>query len=268
MSCGCQNQCLCQIEGADGITVVGDGSTDSPYIITPPPETVFDASNSDGTILITPGGPDGHEPVIDIVIDPASTAPISKSISGLRIDCCDPGAIVADEIPGVVKSYAGSTAPAGYLFCDGSSVAVATYPDLFAIIGYTFGGAGANFNLPDLRGRVDPGPDNMGTGAAGRITANNALGNTAGLQTHTLTSAQMPVHTHGPGTYQLTPAIASGTPSAYTAPSLMGVGPTPAFGVITTAAPNIATGVSSATGGGGSHNNLQPYLILNKIIKT
>lgn len=268
MSCGCQNQCLCEIEGADGIVVVGDGSTATPYVISPPAETVFDASNVDGAISIVPGGPFGHEPVLGIIIDPASSAPISLSGSGLRIDCCDPGGVVADELPGVVKSYAGSTAPAGYLFCDGSSVAVATYPDLFAVIGYAFGGAGANFSVPDLRGRVDAGPDDMGSGAAGRITAANTLAASGGLQTHTLTAAQMPIHVHGPGTYQLTPALASGTPSAYTAPTLVGAGGTPAFGVVTTAAPNIATGVSSSAGGGGSHNNLQPYLILNKIIKT
>ena len=46
-----------------------------------------------------------------------------------------------------------STEPGGYLECDGASLATATYPELFAIIGYWYGGAGVNFNIPDFRGK-------------------------------------------------------------------------------------------------------------------
>ena len=66
--------------------------------------------------------------------------------------------------------YAGTTAPFGWLMCDGSSVSTTTYSVLFAAIGYAYGGAGASFNLPDYRGRFARYNDNMGTGAAGRDT--------------------------------------------------------------------------------------------------
>lgn len=88
--------------------------------------------------------------------------------------------------PGSVTSFAGNTAPAGWLICDGSLVSRTTYADLFASIG-TIHGSGdgtTTFALPDYRGRFIRGADNMGTGAAGRDpnaatrTASNSGGNT------------------------------------------------------------------------------------------
>lgn len=55
---------------------------------------------------------------------------------------------------GTIFPYAGSSAPTNWYLCDGASIATADAPALFALIGYTFGGGGANFNVPDLRGRV------------------------------------------------------------------------------------------------------------------
>lgn len=88
--------------------------------------------------------------------------------------------------PGSVTSFAGPTAPAGWLLCDGSLVSRTTYAALFAAIGTAHGsGDGSTtFQLPDYRGRFLRGVDNMGTGAAGRDpdadtrTASNAGGNT------------------------------------------------------------------------------------------
>ena len=57
-------------------------------------------------------------------------------------------------IAGMIVPYGGSTAPAGFLLCDGSLVSTATYANLFAIIGYSYGGSGGTFKLPDLRGRT------------------------------------------------------------------------------------------------------------------
>lgn len=65
-----------------------------------------------------------------------------------NIQTVNPGAFVPS---GIVFPFAGFTTPTGYLFCDGSSYPTATYPNLFAAIGYNYGGAGANFNVPDLR---------------------------------------------------------------------------------------------------------------------
>lgn len=53
---------------------------------------------------------------------------------------------------GFVSAFAGGSAPTGWLECNGASIAVASYPDLHTAIGYTYGGSGASFNLPDLRG--------------------------------------------------------------------------------------------------------------------
>ena len=99
----------------------------------------------------------------------------------------------------------GPSIPVGWLLCDGASYPTATYPDLFAAIGYTYGGGGANFNVPDMRGRVPAGMDDFSPeyttsfGPAGRVTAGAAdiLGGTFGADTHTLTEAQLASHDHG-----------------------------------------------------------------------
>lgn len=69
---------------------------------------------------------------------------------------------------GSMVDYAGTSAPAGWLMCDGRSLPTSTYPELFSAIKYAYGGSGANFNLPDYRGRFARYNDNMGTGAASR----------------------------------------------------------------------------------------------------
>ena len=54
---------------------------------------------------------------------------------------------------GTILAYSAATAPSGWLLCDGSSYSTSAYPDLFALIQYTFGGSGGSFNVPDFRGR-------------------------------------------------------------------------------------------------------------------
>lgn len=118
--------------------------------------------------------------------------------------------IVGDTNPvGTLLDYAGTTAPSGYLMCDGRSLTTAAYPSLFAVVGYAYGGSGANFNIPDFRGRFARYLDNMGGTAAGRdsgrvigtdqtqATARNGLGvtlaNTDLSHTHTIgTGQQLP----------------------------------------------------------------------------
>lgn len=91
---------------------------------------------------------------------------------------------------GGVIQFAGATAPTDYKFCDGSTLASATYPDLFAAIGTTHGGDATNFALPDMRERtaVHPG---------GAIS----LGDAGGADAVTLSVAQLPAHSHDIGAY-------------------------------------------------------------------
>lgn len=74
---------------------------------------------------------------------------------------------------GSILPYGGSSAPTGWVLCDGATYATATYPYLYGVIGYTFGGSGANFNVPDLRDRVPGGKS--GTNALASTAGNDAL---------------------------------------------------------------------------------------------
>ena len=138
---------------------------------------------------------------------------------------------------------------------------------LFAAISDTYGsGDGATtFNVPDLRGRVIAGQDDMGGTSANRLTGQLAgqlngdtLGATGGAESVTLTTGEIPAHTHT-GNVDLRTNWESGTssqsPVGTGSARYDGTGSSPAF-------------TTNSTGGGAAHNNLQPTLILNYIIKT
>jgi len=143
---------------------------------------------------------------------------------------------------GEVVLYAGSTSPSSdWLLCDGSSLARADFPDLFAVLGTTYGAVdSSHFNLPDLRGSV---PVGAGTGPG---LSTRSLGDVGGEETHTLVSAEMPSHTH-----------------SITVPGL----PLPFVpGAVPADAPPALPSVSGSAGGDGAHNNMQPFLVLNYFI--
>jgi len=165
---------------------------------------------------------------------------------------------------GTVVPFAGTTAPAGWLFPFGQAISRTTYADLFAVLSTTYGaGDGSTtFNLPDLRGRVAFGRDDMGGTAASRITSavsgitGTTLGAVGGDQrignhTHTVND---PTHTH------VTPGVANdgnfgpGGAAAYPG----GLGATNAA----------LTGITINATGGGTAANIPPAIILNYIIKT
>ena len=151
---------------------------------------------------------------------------------------------------GVIMAWATDTPPDGWLVCDGRAVSRATYGRLFNIIGSTYGaGDGSTtFNLPDLRSRVIVGENMSGTIGFG-ATARTAkpLASTAGEETHQLTIAEMPAHTHTYPGYN-----PGGTIRSYNVK--LEFSWDPLF-------------PSSSTGGNGAHNNLQPYITLIYIIK-
>lgn len=103
-------------------------------------------------------------------------------------------AVQPSVIPvGVIQMFAGSTAPNGWLVCDGSTVSRKTYSDLFKIIGTTYGAGNSNdtFTLPDMRGRT---PIGVGTGSG--LTA-RTLAATTGAETVTLAASNIPSITTG-----------------------------------------------------------------------
>jgi microcystin-dependent protein len=166
---------------------------------------------------------------------------------------------------GAIAPYAGGTIPAGWLVCAGQAISRTQYAALFLAIGTAFGvGDGAStFNVPDMRGRAVFGKDDMGGTAANRLnTASGGvdgatLGAVGGGQSVTLTSAQMPSHTHQ--------EVRDGTWINYTAGS-NGPGFTGNLGnnVNTPATPPQTGG----TGSSGAHANVPPALVANYIIKT
>src|SRR6266849_6229697 len=157
---------------------------------------------------------------------------------------------------GEIIPYAGQTSPdPNWLFCDGQSLLRTDYPTLFSIIGTLYGSADSlHFNIPDMRG-------NVGLGANEREPSiTYSAGNQGGEVSHTLTTAQIPAHTHSDlgHTHTVVNAVTTLIP--------VGVG---AAAPAAIAAPSV-TGLASAniqnTGGGGAHNNLQPYLVINYLI--
>ena len=177
---------------------------------------------------------------------------------------------------GLIAMWPSDSIPDGWLLCDGSSLLRATYPDLFAAIGTTFGSAdGTHFNVPNLKGRVVVGKD-------GSQTEFDAIGETGGAKTHTLTTAEMPSHTHAQDAHTHTQnshshtvgPVAWGTGAGGTnrryetgGGGLIGTEPYNGNSGSTTATNQNTVATNQNTGGGGAHNNLQPYIVLNYIIK-
>lgn len=173
---------------------------------------------------------------------------------------------------GMVVDYAGSTAPAKWLFCFGQQVSTTTYALLFAVISTIYGSGAGTFGIPDLRGRVTYGRDNMGGVAANRITAalnwdGTSLGLAGGAQSFTMTGTQLPAHTH-------TITDPTHNHGASTNASQIVAGSGVAFGgnfssvgsSVTVNAASTGITATNSTGTGSAFSILSPGLTLNKII--
>lgn len=151
-----------------------------------------------------------------------------------------------DTLPiGAILPFSGDIIPNGWLLCDGSSFSVTSYPELFDVIGITYGyDDDRNPKLPDLRGRVAVGKKDA---TSADDTEFSSLGKTGGEKTHTLTIDEMPSHKHG---FQANNDFhaQSGTDAW-----------------IFKGGRN--DGFILETGGSQPHNNLQPYIVTNYIIK-
>lgn len=186
---------------------------------------------------------------------------------------------------GAVTAYAGSSAPAGFLLCDGAAVSRATYATLFSLIGTTYGsGDGSTtFNVPNLKGKFP-------IGLNGADSDVDSLGETGGAKTITLTTTELPAHTHTGPSHFHTFSGTTGGAGAHTHNFTNVVGANPsgsgyyfytinnAGGSTTTDPGNHThsfsgntspdgTGDTGSAGSGAAFSKMPPFITLNYIIK-
>ena len=198
---------------------------------------------------------------------------------------------------GSIYMFAGSTAPEGFLFCDGSAVSRSTYSDLFEVIGTTYGAGNGSttFNLPDLSGKVAMG-----------ASQNYAIGSTGGEEEHVLLESEIPAHVHEVPAHGHLSSIDVKTPelqhSSITQPAFNYNRPNGSVACTDSSTNGSYAGTSSSTatrtadlkidnhpatactktggisdcpafdtedtGSNTGHSNMQPYLTMNYIIYT
>lgn len=191
---------------------------------------------------------------------------------------------------GTILDYAGSSAPSYFLLCYGQAISRTTYAALFAAIGVTYGAGDSTttFNLPDCRGRVVAGKDNMGGTSANRLTNQSGglngdtLGDTGGAETGTLARANLPnvtltvtgtTSTDGSHEHNLlvpTNFNESGSGGIGAGATSLDTNVTVTDGARPSGSHNhTVSGSTSSINGGVSQtdvNNVQPTIIFNKII--
>jgi microcystin-dependent protein len=156
---------------------------------------------------------------------------------------------MAQPYIGEIRMFAGTFAPVGWSFCDGSLLQISEYDTLFNLIGTTYGGDGqSTFGLPDLRGRV---PVHQGPGFI--------IGQEAGAETVTLTTQQIASHTHP---LAATTAIATASGPGNNVLAQSSVAKMYFADVVDTPMAN-AIGMA---GGTQPHDNMQPFLCISFII--
>lgn len=193
-----------------------------------------------------------------------SSAPFATSTEvadGLRADAAVTPASLRDsgggDPPGVISMWSTAVAPNGFLLCQGQAVSRTTYARLYAVIGTTYGAGNGSttFNVPNLQGRVPVGQDST-------QTEFDVLGETGGAKTHTLSQAEMPSHAHTHSGHSW-----AWGPSGNVHIKIDAQGGSGSANQLHTWQNQPGWETVNATGGGGAHNNIQPYLVLNYIIK-
>ena len=163
---------------------------------------------------------------------------------------------------GEIRMFGGNFAPRGWAMCDGQLLSIAENDVLYTLLGTTYGGDGQNtFGVPDLRGRT---PSHQGT----KNGQTYVIGQPGGTESVTLTTAQLPAHTHP--FLAASTAGAVGVPTTATMISDQGPAGTTIFGYTPFNASNAQVTLTAAsttpTGGNQPHDNMQPYVGINFII--
>lgn len=311
---GALSNCICRdgqstttarIPFAAGVSAAAGSTSAVAYAQTNDPNTGLYFPGADQVALVAGGAAVLNGTNSGVAINGAHTVTGTQSVSGNATfggTLAAAGDITHHGQPivpiGAIVDFAGTLAPNGWLFCYGQAISRSTYAALFGALGTAYGpGDGSTtFNLPDLRGRVVAGKDDMGGSSANRLTNQSGglngdtLGASGGAETNTLTTAQVPAtgvsvtasqspHEHfiansdtGPdggngisgSNFTRHNAFTSGFDGSY---QLRGTDTTPTLGRTSAVAPTI-TASGTVQGGGSAHNNVQPTIILNKMIFT
>jgi len=209
---------------------------------------------------------------------------IGVVIGGVQVGTFSTTGIQGGVPIGTIVSFAGATAPTGWLLCFGQAISRASNAALFTVLGITWGsGDGSTtFNIPDCRDYALVGKGDMGGSDAGRLTtafygtSPTVLGNVGGVQSKALVTGNLPPITPT-GTVGITDPGHSHTSPQQTCASFVNVGSGPGGGLQTAVSITInsnTTGITASftgTGGGGSSTAfglVQPSIIVNKIIYT
>ncbi len=168
----------------------------------------------------------------------------------LLIGALAPQFVQAQAFLGEVRWVAFNFAPRGWASCNGQLLPILQNQALFSLMGTTFGGDGrVNFALPDLRSRA---PIHVGSG--------HVLGERAGAESHVLTLAELPSHSHA---LMADPREATETSPAGKVPAKTSDGSS-AYGSL--ASTTMMAGSVSSAGGGQAHENMKPFIALNCVI--
>lgn len=164
---------------------------------------------------------------------------------------------------GEIRLFGGNFAPLGWAFCDGTLYNISEYTAAFSIVGNTYGGNGQNtFGVPDLRGRVA-----VGAGQGAGLSPID-LGEMGGTETVTMTTAQMPAHSHTASATITFPCFSdegnTGSPAGNLLAGLPGA--YSSLAPDTTIAPAATSGSSSVIGSNMPFSIVQPVLATNYII--
>ncbi len=166
---------------------------------------------------------------------------------------------MSDQYVGEIRMFAGQKVPQGWMFCDGAILKIMDYQVLYALIGTSYGGDGVTtFQLPDLRGRL---PIHLGTQSTEGI--NYPLASAGGTETVTLSTPQIPVHTHSVNVVSGTDKATTDSPfNAFPATNTIN-----SYGLYDASHIKAMNAASvGAVGGNMAHNNMMPFLAISFII--